>query len=522
MPSGPTANPEQHLVSRLPATMTVIAMGLGYAMSVADPTILSANMSSVRIGLGISPSTASFIASLTPLTMAATVLSAGTLGDLYGMRRMFVTGLFGTMGFGVLAAAAPSAAVLVVARAGVGVGLAFLLGLSLAIVNAVFSPERRASAIALYLGAGFAIATPLPALGSVLDSHIGWRAGFLVTPAIAALTLAITLRYVPETPRAARTLDVPGLVLIAVALLAIIYGISRLESGINPGGIAAILIGLVAAVGFVARELHTPEPALDLRIFRSGRFNAAVTAGVSFNFLVGGSMILFAFYLVTLRGQSPQVLGFLLIPATALGALAATAAGSAATRFGDRAVLVAGLAAMFVGLLLLRVFNEHTSLAVIFAAVALNTVGGAIVATPQATIMMASAPAQLTGAVSGVKCAVNQAGYSLGPAVFAVVGINLVISEGMHKLAGSGITLQQAREAFRATQGGGPVGGTRVIDPDKARVVVAAATQSMLDAINALSLIMAVVPIAAIVVAMVLIKPSRRTSRISQSKRPPC
>ncbi len=486
--------------------MTVIAMGLGYAMSVADPTILSANMSQVRVGLGISPSTASFIASLATLTMAAAVLGAGTLGDLYGMRRMFVVGLVGTIACGVLGAAVSSVGVLVVARVGVGVALAFLLGLSLAIVNAVFPAGRRATAIARYFGAGFVVATPLPALGGVLTAHLGWRACFLVTPAIAVLTLAITLRYVPETPRAARSLDVPGLVLIAAALLGLIYGISRLDTGIDAGALVAILVSLVAAVGFVIRELRTCEPALDLRIFGSGRFNAAVIAGLSFNFLVGGSMILFAFYLVTVRGESPQVLGFLLIPATALAALAAIAAGPAATRCGDRAVLVGGLAVMLVGLLLLRVFDERTSLAVVFAAVALNAVGGAMVATPQATIMMAGAPAQLGGVVSGVKCAVNQAGYSLGPAVFALVGINLVISKGMHKLAGSGISLEEAREAFRATHGGGPVGGSHVIDPEKARVVVTAATQSMLDAIHTLSLVMTVVPIAAIAVALVAIR----------------
>ena len=111
--------------------------------------------------------------------------------------------------------------------------------------------------------------------------------------------------------------------------------------------------------------------------------------------------------------------------------------------------------------------------------------------------------------MSGVKCAVNQAGYSLGPAVFALVGINLVISEGMHKLAGSGITVDEAREAFRATHGG-LVGGAHVVDPERARVVVAAATQSMLDAIHTLGLVMAAVPIAAIVAAMVLIRAERR------------
>lgn len=139
---------------------------------------------------------------------------------------------------------------------------------------------------------------------------------------------------------------------------------------------------------------------------------------------------------------------------------------------------------------------------------ALNVVGGAMVAAPHATIMMASAPAQLDGAVSGVKCAVNQAGFSLGPAVFAVRGIDLIISRGMHRLAGSGIALEEAREAFRTTHGG-PVGGTHVVDPERARVVVAAAIQSMIDAIHTLGMIMAVVPIAAIVAALLLIRTER-------------
>lgn len=489
--------------------MTLIAMGLGFAIAVADPTILAANMSHVRIGLGATPETASFIASLATLTMAAAVLGAGTLGDLCGMRRMLVVGLIGTVAFSLLAAVSPTSAVLTAARAGVGVALAFLLGLSLAIINAVFPAGRRATAIALYFGVGYAIAAPLPALGSLLATQFGWRACFLVTPAIALVALTVTLRYVPETPRGGRRLDVPGLVLVAVALLGLIYGVSRQEAGIDVVGVVAILVGLLAAVSFVRWELRTPEPVLDLRIFGSGRFNAAVTAGVAFNFLVGGSMILFAFYLVTVRGESPQLLGVLLIPATVLAALAASACGPAATRFGDRAVLVSGLAVLLAGLLLLRVFDDQTSIAVVLAAVALNTVGAAMVGTPQATIMMASAPPQLGGAVSAVKCAVNQAGYSLGPAVFALVGINLIIREGMVKLAGSGISLEEAREAFRATHGGGPVGGSHVVDPERARVVAAAATESMLDAIHTLSLVMTVVPIVAIVVAMVLIRPNR-------------
>jgi hypothetical protein len=158
-------------VSGRAATMTVLVMGLGYSITAADPTILSANISEVRAGLHLSPSTASFLASLATLTLAAAVLGAGALGDLYGMKRMFTVGLLGAVGFGLLAAAAPSGAVLIAARAGAGVAFAFLLGLSLALINAVFPPQRRAGAIAAYLAAGFALTTPMPAIGSLDDDR---------------------------------------------------------------------------------------------------------------------------------------------------------------------------------------------------------------------------------------------------------------------------------------------------------------------------------------------------------------
>ena len=496
-------------VSGLAATMTVVAMGLGYSITAADPTILSANISEVRAGLDMSSGTASFVASLATLTLAAAVLGAGALGDLYGMRRMFSVGLFGAVVFGVLAAAAPNSAVLIGARAGAGVAFAFLLGLSLALINAVFPPERRAGAIALYLGAGFALTTPMPALGSLLAEHVGWRIGFLVAPVAALIALAIVLRFVPETPRTPRRLDVAGLVLVAAALLSLVYGISQLQNGLHAGAFVPIGVGVLAAVAFVVRETHTPDPALDLRIFGSGRFNAAVTAGATFNFLTGGSTILFAFYLVTVRGESPALLGLLLVPATVLQAFAATGSGRAAARFGDRTVLVTGLLLLLAGLLMLTAVDENTSMLVFFVVVALNAVGGAVVQTPQSTIMMSSAPPDLGGSVSAVKAAIGQAGYSLGPALFAVVGTTLFTHDAMRGLAGSDITLAEAREALRAAHGTSvaSTGGVNVIDPQRAREIVEGAIDSMIHAIHTLSLIMAAVPVVAILLALILLRP---------------
>lgn len=491
--------------------MTILAMGLGYSIAAADPTTFSANLSEVRKGLEFTPSTASFLACLCTLTLAAAVLGAGALGDLHGMKKMFTAGICGSIVFGLIGAAAPHVSVLIIARAGLGVAFAFVLGLSLAITNAVFPPGRRAAAIAAYLGAGHALAVFQPALGGWLASNFGWRSCLLVTPVLAVITLVITWRFVPETVKDQRKLDIPGILIVAAALVTLIYGLTELQDGFNVGALGLIVLGLGLGVAFVRWELHTRTPALDMRIFRSGRFNAALIAGAAFNFLGGGGTILFAYYLVTIRGKSPEVLGLLLIPAMLIASAAAVAAGRVVIRLGERTVLVAGLGILLIGMLLVTVLDENTPIAVLGLALALNVIGGAVVQTPQSTIMMSSAPPELGGVVSAVKPAVGQAAYSLGPALFALVGTTLFLRDGRAKLQDSGISTEQAREALRVAHGGAPnsAGGSEVLDPEQARWVVSEATDSWLGAIGDLALIMAVVPAAAIVVAWVLLRPNR-------------
>ncbi len=439
------------------------------------------------------------------------MLGAGALGDLHGMKKMFTAGICGSIVFGLIGAAAPHVSVLIIARAGLGVAFAFVLGLSLAITNAVFPPGRRAAAIAAYLGAGHALAVFQPALGGWLASNFGWRSCLLVTPVLAVITLLITWRFVPETVKDQRKLDIPGILIVAAALVTVIYGLTELQDGFNVGALGLIVLGLGLGVAFVRWELHTRTPALDMRIFRSGRFNAALIAGAAFNFLGGGGTILFAYYLVTIRGKSPEVLGLLLIPAMLIASAAAVAAGRVVIRLGERTVLVAGLGILLIGMLLVTVLDENTPIAVLGLALALNVIGGAVVQTPQSTIMMSSAPPELGGVVSAVKPAVGQAAYSLGPALFALVGTTLFLRDGRAKLQDSGISTEQAREARRAAHAGAPntAGGREVRDPEQARWVVSEATDSWLGAIGDLALIMAVVPAAAIVVAWVLLRPNR-------------
>ncbi|BBZ20843.1 MFS transporter [Mycolicibacterium gadium] len=281
-----------------------------------------------------------------------------------------------------------------------------------------------------------------------------------------------------------------------------------METGIDLTGLASVALGVVAGVGFVIRELRTPDPALDMRVFRSGRFNAAVTAGVMFNIVLGGSMVLLAFYLVTIRKESHELFGFLLIPATAMAAVAATAAGPVIRSIGPRAVMITGLLTMLAGLLVLRLFDLNTGRTVVFVTAALIVVGGALVTTPQATIMMSSAPDDLGGAVSAVKSAVNEGGYSLGPALFALIGINLFLTDSVHDLSKSGISRAETREALVTAHGGQQA---HLVNPEQARLVVEQAPHNAIDAIHTLSLMMAIGPVVAIILALWLIKPAAKS-----------
>lgn len=499
--------PRQEQLSGFAAVMTTVAMGLGSAVAVGDLRILAANISIVRNGLQFSPGTTIFVSSLATLTLAASVLGAGVLGDRYGMKRMFVAGAWGAVVFGVIGAAAPNVVVLMIARACIGVAFAFLSGLSLAIMNAVFPPERRAGAIARYLAAVYAFGVLPATVGSLLAERIGWRSGLLVTPVLAAIVVIITVRYVPETQSSHRKTDVSGLLLVAVALIGITYGISQLQNSVGPGAVAPILVGILAAAGFVWWELRCDQPALDLQIFASPRFNAVVTAGAANNLVQGGSMLMVTFYLVVIRDLSTWVLALLLIPATLLAAPAAVWAGRAAARFGNCAVVVAGLAVLAVSLLVRLSFRIDTPIVVVAAALALTTVGGAIVQTPQTTVMMSSAPANLGGVVSAVKASVGGTFHGLGSALFSMFGIILFIRDAGPKLAGTGITAEQAGTIL-----GARVGATdgAVLTPERTQWVVSEATSSMLTAAQTLNLAMTVIPVVAAAVVMVLFRRSRR------------
>ncbi len=456
-------------------------------------------------GLGLTTSSASFVAGLATLTLAAAILGAGALGDALGRRRMFMLGLAGSAVFGVLAAAAPNAAVLMVARGLSGVSFAFLLGLSLAILTAVFPPERRAAAIGLYLAAAFLTTAPQPALGGLLVESTSWRAGFLVAPVVALLTLALTWTFVPEVATTGgRRLDVPGIALGAVMLVSLVYGISRLATGVDAAALLPIAAGLLAGVGFVLWERRCPQPALDLRLFRSGPFNSAVAAGAAFNLVTGGSTILVTYYLVAVRDDSTATLGLLLLPASLVQAAAAVAAGRGIAVLGDRTVMICGLVLIILGLVTFALLRADAPLVLVLLVLVCSAIGNALTQTPQSNIMMSFAPKDLAGAVAGVKSGIGQTFYSLGPVLFTLLGSALFTGRARQTLADNGVSAQELTAALRPTGGGtaDSSGGTGVLDPSSAAQVADLVRDELLGAMRITALVVCLVPLLAIAVTL--------------------
>lgn len=483
--------------------LLLIGCGVGFAITGSDPAIFSANISDIRGDLGLSGSQTSFIASLATLMLAATILGAGVLGDILGKKRMFIIGALITAVGEVGVALAPDFAMMVIARSIVGIGFAFLLGLSLTIVNSSFPPEQRPRAIGMYLAVSFASCAPMPAIAGLVSEWAGWRIGFLVFGAFALLTALIAWRYFDDIPKATgRRLDVPGILLAAVTLVGIVFGISKLQEGINAGSLVPLGIGVVGAIAFVAVEKRVDQPALDLRLFQRKPFNAGVVGGAVFNFFNGGFTLLVSYYLVVVEGRSAALVGLLFIPAAILQAFAANWAGKSIVKRGNRATMMIGLTVLAVTALIFAALNVGSPMWMVVLAFAALSVGNALSQTPEANLMMSFAPRELGGSIAGVKSGIGQTFYSLGPVIFTLVGSLFLRGLASDDLQAAGYTSDDIADALEAadnTATSPSAGGSAVLDPEQAAAVTEAIREPFAQALQLTSLVMVLVPVVALI-----------------------
>jgi EmrB/QacA subfamily drug resistance transporter len=403
---------------------TLVVLCLSLLVISLDNTILNVALPTLELDLGASSSQLQWIVDSYMLVFAGLLLTAGALGDRFGRRKALSFGL-AVFGLGsLLSAVAGSAEMLIASRALMGVGGAFIMPSTLSILTATFPAHERAKAIGAWAavsGLGIAIG---PVAGGWIVEHADWSWIFLVNIPFVVAALLAQRPLVPESrDPAAPRLDVPGFALSTAGLTSLVWGIIQApEWGwTDPRIVGAFAAAAALVAGFVAWERHTPEPMLDVRLFRNRRFSAASGAITLSFFAMFGAIFFLTQYLQLVLGYSAFSAGLRVLPVAVGIVLASPLSARLTDRAGAKVVVAAGLALIAAALVLMAGFEVDSAYTVVAVSYLILGMGIGLAMTPATDSVMGSLPLAKASVGSAVNDAARTTGGALGVAVLGSV-----------------------------------------------------------------------------------------------------
>src|SRR5262245_1474469 len=403
----------------------VAATVLGSAMASIDATVVGIALPAIGRDFDTGLAALQWVVTAYTLTLAGLLLVGGALGDRYGRRRIFLIGVIWFAVASLLCGIAPTAGVLIAARALQGVGAALLTPGSLAIIEASFVPGDRGKAIGAWSGLSGVASAIGPFLGGWLVDAASWRWIFLINVPLAVFVVVVTARHVPESfdPHAGHHVDLPGAGLIALALGRGSWGLigAGSKGWSAPTVWGALVVGVASFVAFVVVERRSPQPMVPPSLFASAQFRAAnlVTAAVYAG--LGGVFFLLVMQLQNVLGYSAIEAGAATLPITALMLTLSARSGALAARIGPRLQMTAGPLLVAVGALLLtRVVAGATYVGAVLPAVLVIGLGLATAVAPLTATAMSSAEDRYAGVASGVNTTVARAAQLVAVAALPV------------------------------------------------------------------------------------------------------
>jgi EmrB/QacA subfamily drug resistance transporter len=404
---------------------TLVAAILGSGVAAIDGTIVNVALPAIQADLGGGLEAQQWISNAYLLTLGSLILIGGSLGDIYGRRRVFALGVGA---FGVLSlacAVAPNIETLIAARALQGVAGALLTPSSLAIIAAAFSDHERGAAIGSWTAWGGIAVIVGPLAGGLIVDQASWRWIFAINVPLVLVTLALVRAAVPDAPTVPRRVDVLGAGLCALGLAGIVFALieqPRFGWG-SPLIVVALLGGLVALACFVGYEKRASHPMLRLDLF--GRRNFSV-ANLQTLTIYAGLSVLFFFLFIFLQqvaGYSALRAGLTTIPSTLIMFTLSRRFGALADRYGPRFFLSAGPLTAAVGILLfLRAGTETSYVYDLLPALIVFSLGLAMTVAPLTATVLADADESDAGIASGINNAIARVAGLIGiSAIGAVV-----------------------------------------------------------------------------------------------------
>jgi EmrB/QacA subfamily drug resistance transporter len=320
-------------------------------MMALDALVITTAFATIRADFGASVETLQWAINAFNLTFAVLLLTGAALGDRFGRRRMFAGGIALFVLASAACALSGSAGWLIAARAGQGAGAALVMPLAMAILSGAFPKEERARALGIFSGVtGFALIVG-PAIGGFITESFGWRWIFWINLPIGIIAIGLVVARLRENFGPSAGLDIPGLLLVAIAALALVWSLLRgnLVGWTSSEVMSALVVGLLFAIAFVAREWRAAAPMVPLRLFASRSFSAALSASFLFYAAMYGVLFQLPQFLQTTLGSGPFGAGLRLLPWTATLFVTAPIAGSVVNKFGERPLVVTGLLMQAIG-----------------------------------------------------------------------------------------------------------------------------------------------------------------------------
>jgi EmrB/QacA subfamily drug resistance transporter len=452
-------------VDRRAKILTLGAMCFALFMAMLDNTVVNVALPSIQTHFGSGVSGLQWIIDAYTLVFAAFMLTGGTLGDLYGRKRVFLIGLTIFTAGSLMAGLAPSLNALIAGRAIQGLGAAALLPGTLSILTQSFpDPRERAQAIGIWAGvSGLALAMG-PIVGGALVDSLGWQSVFFLNIPIGIVAFIVALRVVRESKHPeGRHLDLPGQLLAITGLGTLTYALIEANTygWTSPLILSLFAVAAVATALFIRVELRSSSPMLDLSFFRNRTFAAAATVAGLVSFGMFGVFFFLTLFLQNVQGYSALQMGVRALPMTGAIIFTAPIAGNLAGRIGPRIPMTVGLAVVGVGMLLMQRITPGMPYSALWWNLLLMGVGMGMVMTPMTAAVMNAVPRARAGMASATSNASREVGGVFGIALLGAIVTHFFASDLRNSLTGLPIPAGVKEQIVKlAGQGSGTAKGS--------------------------------------------------------------
>jgi EmrB/QacA subfamily drug resistance transporter len=436
---------------------TLGAVCVATFMLLLDITVVNTALPKIQQDLGGSFSDLQWIIDAYALSLAALVLTAGSLADRLGRRRVFVFGLAVFSAASLLCALAPDPTFLNLARGLQGIGGAVMFAVSLALVAQEFpgGPERG-MAMGIY-GASIGVSVAVgPLVGGLLTDGIGWQSVFLVNVPVGIATIGVTYWKLRESrdPDASR-IDWGGVVTFSGALLLLVFALVR---GNDEGWSSALIVSLLAGAAvlmgaFVAIERRVAEPMLPLGLFRRGAFTGVQIAAFAVSASMFSLFLYLTLYLQNFLGYSAIDAGLRYLPITVGAFVLAPISGMALARIQARYLMAGGLALTGIGLILMGGLSMSSEWTALLAGFIVGGIGIGVLNPVIADVALSVVPKERSGMAAGINDTFRQVGVAVGVAAYGAIFLGVGASK-VESLTGGTVDHGQARGLVEASSSG--------------------------------------------------------------------